>query len=195
MRSLLFASLVVAASASACSSSVPVGVVSRDGTYVGTVSGSDAWIAVHANGTQLAVYACGGASSFTTTSRWYVGTVTDRHAKISVEGWSVDVDLVEGHAKGTMTSPSAQSFAFDAAIARAGSFDGLYFALDGDKKTGVIVRHEQGKDPVVQGTWFGPTLDARAQVTPIKPVDQTVFDVPFTFGGQTRTLTVKPFTF
>lgn len=191
-----FALATVFALAPACTSSVGVGTVSLDGTYVGTVSGSDAWIATYAQGNQIAVYVCGGPTSYTTASRWYFGTIAARHASLSAEGWSVDVDLEEGHATGKLTPPSAGApFTFDAAKARSGSFDGLYFAVDDGRKAGVIVRHELGKDPAILGTWFGPTPDARAQVTPIKPVDQTVFDVSFTFGSQTRTLTVKPFTF
>ncbi len=185
---------VAVAVAPACSSQVPVGTVSLDGTYVGTVAGNDWWVASYAKGSDVAVYVCGGASSFGSASRWYVGKLDARHALLSADGWTVSLDLTEGHAAGTITPPSATAVAFDVPSARAGSLEGLYVALDDGRRTGVIVRQETGKAPVVQGTWFGPTLDARAQVTPIKPVDAATFDVQFTFGGQTRSLTVKPFT-
>lgn len=186
---------LAAAVGAGCSSSVPVGTVSVDGTYVGAVTGSDYWVATYANGNQVAVYVCGGATSFGTASRWYLGNLTARRAVLTADGWTVAVDLAEGHATGTITPPSAAAIAFDAPAARASSLEGLYVALDDGRRTGVIVRHEPGKDPVAQGTWFGPSFDARAQVTPIKPIDATTFDVQFTFGGQTRNLTVKPFTF
>ncbi|CAN5543721.1 hypothetical protein BH09MYX1_BH09MYX1_62400 [soil metagenome] len=195
MRSLFFlVTAALLAGAPACTSSVPVGTVSLDGTYVGTVTGSDAWIAAYASGKQIAVYACGGSASFQTASRWYFGTIDARHATVSAEGWTIDLDLSEGHAIGTMTPPSATAMTFDAKSARSGSFEGLYVATDDGRRTGVIVRQDVGKDPIVQGTWFGEA-DARAQVTPIKPVSANVFDVTFSFNAQARTLTVKPFTF
>ena len=61
--------LAMVVTAAGCASSAPAAVESIDGTYVGTVQGSDAWIAVVIRGNDAAVYACGGSSSFTTVSR------------------------------------------------------------------------------------------------------------------------------
>ena len=187
--------LAMVVTAAGCASSAPAAVEPIDGTYVGTVQGSDAWIAVVVRGNDAAVYACGGAGSFTTVSRWYVGTHTGETVALASDGWNATAKVSGGHAAGTLTPPSGPVLSFDVARARAATLDGLYAVTDQGKRTGVIVRQDPGGSPTVQGTWFGPTLDAVAQVTPILPVAKSAFDVEIVFGGQTKRLTVLPFAF
>ena len=186
--------LAVVVAAAGCASS-PVAGEPTDGTYVGAVQGSDAWITVVVRGNDAAVYACGGAASFSTVSRWYVGTRAGQAVTVSKDGWTATATVSGGHAVGKLTPPTGAPLAFDVGRAHANTLDGLYAVTDQGKRTGVIVRQDPGGSPAVQGAWFGPTLDAVAQVTPILPVAKSGFDVEFVSGGQTRRLTVVPFAF
>ena len=110
--------LAVVVAAAGCASA-PVAGEPMDGTYVGAVQGSDAWITVVVRGNDAAVYACGGAASFSTVSRWYVGTRAGQAVTVSKDGWTATATVSGGYAVGKLTPPTGAPLAFDVGRAHA----------------------------------------------------------------------------
>ncbi len=150
------------------------GVVS----YAGALEGSDAVAAVAVSGDTVALYVCGGDTSYATRSRWYSGTrVGDEADVASTDGGTAHVDFGDTEITGTITEPGAQPFAFRLDMMRPGGPGGVYSVVDSGCRTGVVViDHGAMTEPTVQGTWCS-SQDIFAQVTPITPVDDSTREI------------------
>jgi hypothetical protein len=144
-------------------------------SYVGKVTdpGQDAAVAVVSDGLQVAVYVCGGPTTFETLSRWYKGDV-DADGAFNLEKGDSQVtgDLRTG--AGQITTDAGASLAFS--VHPIGSDqEGLYSTMDGTCRTGAILGDLDGNGTVrLQGTWcqtLSPTVNRFAQVSPLTPTD------------------------
>lgn len=161
--------------------------------YVGEAAGSDAVIAVTIADSEIVAYVCGGATSYTTQSKWYRGQLPASDSTLSPADSTVSLSTVslvakDGTtmllsfdadgvpAKGTVGDASAELSKLRSA--NPDDVRGLYSAVDQGCRTGVIVFGDP-QSPRIQGTWCstvrgpdieGGTLSIFAQVTPILPV-------------------------
>jgi hypothetical protein len=147
-------------------------------SYAGVLEGSDAVAAVAISGDAVALYVCGGDTSYATRSRWYTGTRAGGQVDVaSTDGGTAHVDIGDTELTGTITEPGAQPFAFRLDMMRAGGPGGLYFVVDSGCRTGVVVLdHGAMTEPTVQGTWCS-AADIFAQVTPITPIDDSTREI------------------
>jgi hypothetical protein len=157
------------------------------GSFVGTVAGSDAHVAivVGPKGATLAHVTDGGSSV-----DWLDGTLTGRTATLSNDGGAtLDAKLTKSAATGSFTRPGFQTLSFTARAARAPagfyrsqeSFaDGLYAAgwvvLPDGSTRGSVRRYET------------PLAPGEVDASTYKPGDPT-FTVP---GGVLRPELVRP---
>ncbi len=141
-------------------------------TYLGKVGGTgqDAVVGVVSDGSRVSFYLCGGPLSFATVTRWFQGTVTSGEA-FTLEpsgGFTGSGDL--GAGSGTILTGTGETLAWTVRPT-AGADDGLYSAIDGSCRTGVVAGDLDGDGTVrLQGTWCDG-LGHFAQVSPLVPAD------------------------
>jgi hypothetical protein len=142
-----------------------------DDVAVGTVLGTDAVIGRISDGEKVTFYVCGGATTYSTMTRWFSGP-DDASGAVSLvkDGWQVIADA-GGHS-GRIIPPEGPELAFEGHAARFGTAEGLYGAVDSGCRTGAVVLDPQGAAaPTVQGAWCGSDGARFAQVIPILPGD------------------------
>ncbi|HTJ80193.1 MAG TPA: hypothetical protein VL400_00680 [Polyangiaceae bacterium] len=147
-------------------------------SFAGELEGSDAVAAVALSGDEVALYVCGGSTSYATRSRWYLGKSDAGSAELaSDDGGTAEVTVGDGEVSGTITEPGGEPFPFRLELMRASGPGGLYFVIDSGCRTGVVViDHGASSEPTVQGTWCSDQ-DIFAQVTPITPIDDTTREI------------------
>ncbi|APR87630.1 hypothetical protein A7982_12979 [Minicystis rosea] len=136
--------------------------------YVGTVAGSDAVVGLVGDGEHVQLYLCGGATSYAELTRWFQGPIAaDGTFSIESGGFVATGSLTTG--KGEVKTESGELLSWS--VARAdGELSGLYAAMDGSCRTGVVVGDFDGDGSIdVQGTWCNGK-DLFAQVTPLTPI-------------------------
>jgi len=150
------------------------GVVS----YAAALAGSDAVAAVATSGDDVALYVCGGPTSFETRSRWYLGKRANGEADIaSDDGGTAHVVFSDGEVTGTVTEPTGATFDVRLDLMTPGGPGGVYFVIDSGCRTGVVViDHGNAAEPTVQGTWCSDH-DIFAQVTPITPIEDDTREI------------------
>ena len=142
-----------------------------DDVAVGTVIGTDAVIGRVSDGEKVTFYVCGGATTYSTLTRWFSGP-DDASGAVSLEkdGWQVVSDA-GGHS-GRIIPPDGPALAFEGHAAGFGTAEGLYGVVDSGCRTGAVVLDPPGaKAPRVQGAWCGSDGAKFAQVIPILPGD------------------------
>jgi hypothetical protein len=147
------------------------GEAGADDVAVGTVLGTDAVIGRVSDGEKVTFYVCGGATTYSTLTRWFSGP-DDASGAVSLykDGWQVVSDA-GGHS-GRIIPPDGPSLAFEGHAARPDTAEGLYGAVDSGCRTGAVVLQAEGRAaPTVQGAWCGGDGNKFAQVIPILPGD------------------------
>ncbi|MEP7126089.1 MAG: hypothetical protein ABJE95_34470 [Byssovorax sp.] len=142
-----------------------------DDIAVGTVLGTDAVIGRVSDGEKVTFYVCGGATTYSTMTRWLSGP-DDASGAVSLEkdGWRVVSD--PGGHSGRIIPPDGPALAFEGHAAGFGTAEGLYGVVDSGCRTGAVVLDAPGGGaPRVQGAWCGSDGAKFAQVIPILPGD------------------------
>jgi hypothetical protein len=151
-------------------SSLVVGCGDEGGApaFVGRVTdqGQDAVIGVVSDSAGVSFYVCGGAASYATMTRWFLGdAAADGTLDLTSAGWHVTGNLNEG--AGQLQTDTGATLSWTVRPT-AGATEGLYQTLDGACRTGAVVGDfGDGTGTRLQGAW----CDAEshfAQVTPIK---------------------------
>lgn len=130
-------------------------------------------LAVSARG-DVDAYVCGGATTFATHSRWFVGSFSSGSASIEAEGSRLDISLRGETADITLTAADGVVHSTVAEHAGAGSRSALYESVAGVVcRWGVVVIDGGAGEPEVFGTWCDriATEEIFAQVTPVEPID------------------------
>lgn len=168
--------------------------------FAGSLSGTDAVFAMSISGRDVVSYACGGADTFQTQSRWYCGQLEGSGGEWtfdqSEDGWSLQALVREDRADIALSSPSGERFELDAPRLVAGTDAQLYGELVGDGaavggcNTGVIVMRGDDGAPLTRGTFCEG--DRLGQVTPVTPVEpgMSTLGVAVTLRGGPRFLEV-----
>lgn len=161
---------------------------------VGTVDNTDAVLALVRGEGTVALYVCGGVSSYATMTRWFEGTEDPSGAfSLESDGWTATAD--PGGESGRLRTPEGAELAFRARPAALDRIEGLYAAVDGGCRTGAVVFTPDDTDaPALQGTWCGAG-DLYAQVTPIRPLsvlDRRGIEVQVELSGARKKLLVTP---
>lgn len=144
-------------------------------TFTGRLETADAVVglAVSDRG-DVQAYVCGGATTFATHSRWFVGSLSSGSASLEAEGLRLDLTLQGEAADITLTAADGAVHATLAARPGAGSRSALYESpADASCRWGVVMVDDGGAEPDIFGTWCGRTesTEVFAQVTPVEPVD------------------------
>src|SRR4051812_44754044 len=71
---------------------------------VGVVEGTDAVVGVVASAEKVTLYVCGGASTYSTMTRWFSGAPG---APLANQGWTATVDA--GLGQGTLLTPEGKT--------------------------------------------------------------------------------------
>lgn len=137
-------------------------------TYVGRVEGTDEVVAAVTNGDEVALYLCGGATTYATHSRWFKGTLDEGGAFTAAkDGFTATGSLSSG--KGTITTAAGETLTWSMRPAK-GELEGLYESNADSCRTGAVASDLDGDGVLeVQGTWCGGG-NIFAQVTPILPI-------------------------
>lgn len=171
-------SLVALGLGSACAADEQIFPVAEEvATYVGPLEGSDAFVAVSVSGNDVVAYVCGGATTYATRTKWFRGPLDPANHLAVVEAsdgtrMELTFDTEEGVLKGALGDTALSLSRLETT---GDDSRGLYTAMDGGCRTGVIVFGDP-QAPSVQGTWCRVEGDAQsifAQVTPILPIDVT----------------------
>jgi hypothetical protein len=138
-----------------------------EGTWISRLEGTDAWLAVRAEGGAAAAYVCGGPTTMATHSRWMHTTEVDGSLSFAADGWSLTFERDDDGGSGELISPDAVSLAVNAKKVTDGGIDGLYTAFDSGCRDGLII--DGGGS---QGTWCDDS-GLFAEVTPLQPIALT----------------------
>lgn len=142
--------------------------------YVGKVTnpGADAVVGMVSDGERVQLYLCGGPATYATLTRWFQGPVAaDGTFTIESGGFTATGDL--GAGAGQVETDDGQTLSWSVQRA-ADELSGLYAAMDGACRTGAVIGDFDGDGALdLQGTWCNGK-DIFAQVTPIRPLVETV---------------------
>ncbi|MDI3290643.1 hypothetical protein [Polyangium sp. 15x6] len=128
-------------------------------------------------------YVCGGAMTFATHSRWFVGSLSSGSASLEAEGLRLDLTLQGEATDITLTAADGAVHSTQAARAGAGSRSALFESpTDASCRWGVVMLDDGGAAPDIFGAWCSRTgsmygdapdesTEVFAQVTPVEPVD------------------------
>lgn len=108
-------------------------------TYVGTVTGSDAQVAVLIDGNWLTVYTCGGEESWETHTGWFYGLPDGDSFDLQYAGLHVSGRFDEERSWGTLTLADGTELEFDAPRAEPDTAAGIYYRQQNGDRTGLIV--------------------------------------------------------
>ncbi len=165
---------------------------------VGEVGTTDAVLGVVTQADRIVFYVCGGASTYSTHTRWFKGTfdpaASEPSFSLTAAGWTVSGQHDSGGWTGELAMPSGQKLPWRARHTAQGKLEGLYQVMDGNCRTGVVIQEgATGDEPRVQGVWCDGGGQF-AQVVAVRPVaisDQGIeVKVPLASGG--RSLFVTP---
>lgn len=133
-----------------------------------TDPGSDAVVGMVSDGERVQLYLCGGPSSYAALTRWFQGPVgADGSFSIASGDFVAEGDAFTG--EGVVKTDDGRTLAWQVDPA-SGDLPGLYAAMDGSCRTGVVVGDFDGDGALdLQGTWCDGK-DLFAQVTPIMPI-------------------------
>ena len=141
------------------------------GSWVGALEGTDAVVALVADGDRVLAYVCGGDATRDTHTRWFSGPIDSGDFELFAGAWSLTGTLTDdGDLTGVVTSPGGDAASFDALGAEQGTLAGLYVEIASPCSTGLVITQPTVDVlPVAQGAWC---LEGGAigQVVPIMPL-------------------------
>lgn len=143
--------------------------------YTGSLSSTDADIALVEQGGQVRAYVCGGELTYATLSRWFTLTTSpgahgESEVRGEADGWRLEGTLTASGAQGWLRGPDGEAARSWQARVVEDEVSGLYERREEVGVLGAIVqRREAVADPEVQGVLLG-RAGYRAQVTPVRPL-------------------------
>ncbi len=164
-------------------------------TFVGSLSGTDALVAVVQNGRDWLAYVCGGPATQATLTGWFEGRLGEAESVLhaSESNGVFAAARAEDTIVGTLASADS-SFSFDAERLDTGAAEvaGLFGALDAGCRTGLVVVPATGTGPArMQGVWCDSSGRV-GQVTPITPLERGDRGVAVRVGEEARLLYLLP---
>jgi hypothetical protein len=193
-RMVASAALLVALGSTGCGGDESTAGGAPEGEWVGTIAGTDAWVAISAADGVAAAYVCGGPQTLSTHTRWWRATefsgsspdgssfsgsspdgssdVGDGALSMDADGWQLATTLVAGTIGGSLTDPDGVVVSFDAEFSATGDLAGIFGALTSGCRSGVIVKSTSSS----QGA-FCDGIDFVSEVTPLMPIDAAGFTV------------------
>jgi hypothetical protein len=141
--------------------------------YTGDVTGTDVRVGIIANALHARVFFCGGASSYTTMTRWLNADVDTAH-KLSLPStpdqyWGLQGDVGDVEITGWVDMLDGMPRPFRATVVSERTISGLYEGTAGCGRLGLIVVQPTPDVPAVgQGACVGPTT--LEQVNPLDPI-------------------------
>jgi hypothetical protein len=168
-------------------------VATPSATYVGTVDGTGARIAVVHAGASYVAYVCGEGETLASHTRWFRGELDYDAGSVALvsDGWQLAMIEGEAHLRGDLIAPDGAVARWNAVrIASAErSALGLYDSSELGCRAGVIVWQD---DPCsAQGAW----CDAEGEIGQITPADcpagGTLQVEALRDGGESFELTVE----
>ena len=172
--------LAVAVSAGACSDRdgpTPAPVDATPRVFTGEVAETDAQVSAIVTSHHARLYFCGGASTYTTLSRWIPAVIS--HGEVTADetagsGFSVHATLDGDALSGMLSTGDAGAYSFHAGVTDDRTVAGLYEATSPCGKIGVIVTQATTKDePAAQGACIGTGNVDIHQVNPVLPLVRT----------------------
>jgi hypothetical protein len=165
--------------------------------FTGTLTDTDARVAVIATKTRARLYFCGGDSTYTMLSRWVTAGLAangDVTPDANAMGWSIDATVGPAKVNGTLTTGDAASYSFLATIVDKKTISGLYEAVSPCGKVGVIVSQPTETDmPVAQGACIGNGNVDIHQVNPVLPLKRDADGaISVVVAGATEEISVVP---
>lgn len=128
-------------------------------TFVGDVEGSDMRVGIVTEGGQAAVFFCGGATSYTNSTKWFRGAAQPTALSFAADGWVAKASANGDTATGTVDRGNGNALHFTAHKVSESGLPGLYQLKDGNGNAGVIVIDEK----TVQGALIPATVGAAVQ--------------------------------
>lgn len=171
MRSAIFASVLFATS---CGSSTS--------TYVGTVDGTDVAVGIVSDGSHVALFFCGGPTSFATSTKWFHFSGSDTSFTATADAWKAIGSSDGTTATGTVDRGDGQPITWSATRTADGAIMGLYESRDATGTSGVIVRSASDATEA-QGAFIDKALTIE-QIIPIFPLDLESRGLHVTIAGQ-----------
>jgi hypothetical protein len=171
-RLVASAALLVALGSAGCGGDESTAADAPEGEWVGTIAGTDAWVAISAADGVAAAYVCGGPETLSTHTRWWRADVGDGALSMDADGWQLATTLVAGTISGTLTDPNGVVVSFDAEFSALDDLAGIFGALTSGCRSGVIVKSTSSS----QGA-FCDGIDFVSEVTPLMPIDAAGFTV------------------
>ncbi len=167
--------LLFALGCASCSTDDATGSGGADGTvtqetFVGAVAGTDVRLSLVRDGEALALFFCGGADSYATSTKWIRSSAPGPAYDLGEGGWKATFSVEGTSATGTVDRGVGVPLAWSAALVDEAGLAGLYEAEEQDGRVGVVVTLDEAGQPVVQGALVTATI--AAQVVPIAPVER-----------------------
>ncbi len=139
-------------------------------TFVGDVTGTETRVALVRDGDDVALFFCGGATTFATATRWVRAQAQGDTFDVTADGWAVHVSIQGGLVTGTLDTGDGVAAAWQGSRVDEAGLAGLYEAEQSDGNVGVVVALDEAGAALVQGALVTPTV--AAQVVPIAPVER-----------------------
>jgi len=189
------ASVALFAFVAACSTETEAPVI-EEGTFVGSLDGSDALFAVTVADGEVVAYACGGALTIDIHTRWYRGTLEgDSVTLTSNDGATGSLTFAGDGVSGSLTQPGGDVLTLlETTRAVDGSATALFSVVDDGCRTGVIVKQANAdEEPFVQGAWCSIAASASEadifqQVTPITPIEAGITSLKVEVANEDKEL-------
>ena len=160
-------------------------------TFVGDVPGTEMRVAVVRDGDDVALFFCGGATTFATATKWIRSTAAGTAFDLVADSWKATVSIQGGLVTGTVDIGDGAALAWQGARVDEAGVAGLYEAAQSDGNVGVIVALDEAGAAFAQGALVTPTI--AAQVVPIAPVERVSdrLRVSVLFADGPKNITVR----
>ena len=113
------------------------------GILVGRVNGSDALIALVANGNELLAYVCGGPADWQTHTSWFKGDLSANGSfSLNTDNLWLNGTILGQAARGVLELADGSRLSWQALSPQKDSPAGLYRMADSEAVTGFIVNNE-----------------------------------------------------
>jgi hypothetical protein len=112
-------------------------------TYVGDVEGTDIRVGVVTEGGQVAMFFCGGNTSYTQSTKWFRGAADPTALSFAADGWVAKGGADGDTASGTVDRGNGNPLHWTAHKVSEEGLPGLYQLKDDNGNAGVIVIDEK----------------------------------------------------
>ncbi len=116
-------------------------------TYVGDVDGTDMKVGIVTEGGKVAMFFCGGPTSYTQSTKWFRGAAEPMNIDFAANGWVAKVSASGDTATGSVDRGNGNVLQFAAHKVPEDGVAGLYELKDQYGTAGVVVidsQHAQG---------------------------------------------------